>query len=174
MAISRRKFIGRTAATVAAAYLPWKYGAGAAYPFSQSPATIPLFGTTLRGVGPGGIPVAAPDQVVDPLTGLLVNAPAPITGVTHYTMDINRFEDSIAPTLGPTVLFGYNPVNPLGGGVQRDGRGQTSPPRQALADVARGRALHRTIARRYEARANEPSQHRERRDAAPELESPTP
>jgi spore coat protein A len=118
MAISRRKFLGRTAATVAAAYLPWKFGARAAYPFSQSPTTIPLFGTTLRGVGPGGIPVAAPDQVLDPVSGLMVNAAAPITGVTHYTIDINRFDDLIAPTLGPTVLFGYNPVNPLGGGVQ--------------------------------------------------------
>ena len=59
-------------------------------------------------------------------------------------------------------------------GVQRDSRRQTSPPRQPRADVARGRALHRTIARLYEARADEPSQHRERGDAAGQLESPTP
>ena len=33
---------------------------GSADAFYQSPTTIPLFGTALRGVGPGGIPVALP------------------------------------------------------------------------------------------------------------------
>ncbi len=80
---------------------------GSVYAFNQSPG-IPLFGTTLRGVGPGGIPVAAPDAF-----------PAPVTGVTHYSIDINQFTDSgVCPTLGPTTLWGYNPVNPLGGGNQ--------------------------------------------------------
>ncbi len=81
---------------------------GSAYGFYQSPTTIPLFGTPFRGVGPGGIPVAAPDAFA-----------APVTGVTHYTIDINQFTDSgICPTVGGTTLWGYNPAVPLGGGVQ--------------------------------------------------------
>ena len=83
---------------------------GSANAFYQSPTTIPLFGTAFRGVGPGGIPVAAPDAFA-----------APVTGVTHYTIDINQFMDQIAPgrpVSGPTTLWGYNPRVPLGGGIQ--------------------------------------------------------
>ncbi len=59
-------------------------------------------------MGPGGIPVAAPDAFA-----------APVTGVTHESIDINQFTDSgVCPTLGPTTLWGYNPVSPLGGGSQ--------------------------------------------------------
>lgn len=75
--------------------------------FYQS-TTIPLFGTALRSVGPGGIPVAAPDAFG-----------APVTGALHYTIDINQYQDGgVCPTLGPTTLWGYNPANPLGGGMQ--------------------------------------------------------
>lgn len=84
--------------------------ASTALAFNQTPSTIPLFGTDLRGVGPGGIPVAAPDPW-----------PATVTGVTHYTIDIKKFSDQVAPLssgLGPTTFFGYDPVNPLGGGIQ--------------------------------------------------------
>ncbi|HEY5996732.1 MAG TPA: multicopper oxidase domain-containing protein [Candidatus Deferrimicrobiaceae bacterium] len=84
--------------------------ASAAMAFYQTPATIRLFGTDLRGVGPGGIPVAAPDL-----------APATVTGVTHYTIDIKKFTDNVTPPssgLGPTTFFGYDPVYPLGGGIQ--------------------------------------------------------
>ncbi len=109
--ISRRQFIktsaGAAGALAASGILlkPRR-----AYAFYQSPTTIPLFGTTLRGVGPGGIPVATPDAFA-----------APVTGVTHYTININQFTDQIVPVssgLGPTTLWGYNPVTPLGGGVQ--------------------------------------------------------
>src|SRR5215475_6773937 len=72
----------------------------------QTQAT-PLWRTALRGVGPGGIPVAAPDGFA-----------APVTGVTHYTIDIGQFMDQLHPVLGPTTLWGYNPAVALGGGVQ--------------------------------------------------------
>jgi len=74
--------------------------------FYQTQATR-LWRTTFRGVGPGGIPVAAPDA-----------SPAPVTGVTHYTLGINQFTDQVHPTLGPTTLWGYQPARPLGGGSQ--------------------------------------------------------
>src|SRR5947209_6533895 len=77
-----------------------------AYGFYQSPST-PLWKTVFRGVGPGGIPVAAPDAFV-----------APVTGATHYTINIGQYTDQVHPTLGPTTLWGYNPAAPLGGGVQ--------------------------------------------------------
>ena len=80
------------------------FGPGLAQAFYQSPP-VPLFGTTLRGVGPDQIPVAAPDAT-----------PAPVTGVTHYTINIMQFADQILPAstgLGPTTLWGYYPANPL-------------------------------------------------------------
>jgi spore coat protein A len=67
----------------------------------------PLWRTALRGVGPGGIPVAAADAL-----------PAPVTGVTHYTLGINQFTDQVHPTLGSTTFWGYQPARALGGGVQ--------------------------------------------------------
>ena len=74
------------------------------FAFEQSPQ-IPLFKTTLRGVGPKGIPVALPDP-----------KKAPVTGVTHYTIDINQFQDQILPSDFPkTTLWGYNPTVGLGG-----------------------------------------------------------
>jgi len=74
----------------------------------QSPGgVVKKFIQPLRGVGPGGIPVAAPDA-----------GPAPVTGVTHYSLDIKQYTDTLHPALGPTTLRGYNPVNPLGGGLQ--------------------------------------------------------
>jgi spore coat protein A, manganese oxidase len=75
--------------------------------FNQSPQ-IPLFKTTLRGVGPGQIPVAAPGPL-----------PAPVTGVKHYQILISQFQDQILPTgFNTTTLWGYNPLIPLGGGFQ--------------------------------------------------------
>jgi spore coat protein A len=81
----------------------------AALAFYQSPGGVTLkkFSQALRGVGPGGIPVAAPDAFS-----------APVTGVTHYTLSIGQFQDTLHPNLGPTTLWGYNPAVPFGGGVQ--------------------------------------------------------
>ena len=67
----------------------------------------PLWQTAFRGVGPGAIPVAAADAL-----------PAPVTGVTHYTLSMNQFTDQIHPTLGPTTFWGYHPNVALGGGLQ--------------------------------------------------------
>jgi spore coat protein A, manganese oxidase len=105
--ISRRKFLKLTAgagvAAAASGLLPWKFAARDAYAFYQS-SNIPLFGTTLRGAGPGGIPVAMP--------GVLK---APVTGVTNYIIGIGQFQDhGVCPTLGPTTLWGYLPSRGLG------------------------------------------------------------
>lgn len=113
MRISRRKFLEISALAGGALFLPMPLrwlGSGNVYAFYQSPTTIPLFGTALRGVGPGQIPVAAPDAL-----------PAAVTGAKHYTIDINEYQDLVVPAsagLGATTLRGYQPANPLGGGVQ--------------------------------------------------------
>lgn len=108
--MSRRKFLQLSALAGGALMLPapvhW-LGRREAFAYSQSPATIQLFGTQLRSVGPGGIPVAASDSFS-----------APVTGVTHYTIDVGEYRDQICPSLGPTTLWGFNPANPLGGGSQ--------------------------------------------------------
>jgi FtsP/CotA-like multicopper oxidase with cupredoxin domain len=104
MGTTRRQFIGIAAATTAATMFPSR-SASAFYNSPTGSAGIPLFGTPLRGAGPGGIPVAAAD-----------GTPAPVTGVTHYTVAVRQFQDAgVVPTLGPTTLWGYHPVNPLGG-----------------------------------------------------------
>jgi len=103
MSITKRRFIGLTSATAAAAYLPWRFVGGEAYAFAQSPATIPLFGTNLRGIGTIG--VAAPDPTL-----------APVTGAKHYTINIDQFQDpGVCPALGPTTLRGFNPTRLLAG-----------------------------------------------------------
>jgi len=90
----------------AALAVPWYFDTGTAYAFYQS-QELRMFAQPLRGVGPGGIPVAAPDAFS-----------APVTGVTHYSFNIAQFTDQLHPYLGPTTLWGYNPVVPLGGGTQ--------------------------------------------------------
>ncbi len=80
-------------------------GVNFAQAFYQSPP-IPLFGTTLRGIDV--IPVALPDPFA-----------APVTGVTHYTINIKQFQDQIVPGLGPTTLWGYDPAIKLFPGPQR-------------------------------------------------------
>ncbi len=111
MKITRRQFIklsamsGAAAGAFAGGLLSWPRRA---YAFYQSPALTKFGpGQVLRGVGPTGIPVAAPDVAV-----------APVTGVKHYTVNIKQFTDQLHPALGPTTLWGYDPAVPLGGGVQ--------------------------------------------------------
>jgi spore coat protein A len=105
--VSRRSFIKSSAALGAATALSARWSES--WAFYQTPSVIPLFGTALRGVGPGGIPVAAPDVVQPGWTNGL-----------HYTLDVQQFQDQILPSsFGfPTTLWGYNPANPLGGGSQ--------------------------------------------------------
>jgi spore coat protein A, manganese oxidase len=105
--ITRRYFLKTTAIIGAGSIVTGKLGLRDAYAFSQSPNNLQKFAQPLRGVGPGGIPVAAPDAGI-----------APVTGVTHYSLNIAQFTDKLHPTLGPTTLWGYNPVVPLGGGRQ--------------------------------------------------------
>ena len=99
--LNRRQLLQTGAATGAALSFPWVIRA--AYPFAQTPTVVPLFGTTLRGIDTIG--VAKPDS-----------SPAPVTGVTHYTINIDQFQDAgVCPTLGPTTLRGFNPSNLLAG-----------------------------------------------------------
>ena len=106
MALTRRQFLKYSAIVGAAAALPLGFGIRSAKAFHQSPG-ISLYGTKLRGVGPGGIPVALPGKT-----------PAPVTGVTYYKISIEQFQDQITPVssgLGPTTLWGYVPAVGLGG-----------------------------------------------------------
>jgi spore coat protein A len=85
-----------------------------AWAFYQSPGNpIPgqgwvgmaKYATLLRGVGPGGIPVAVPD------------AGAAIAGAQHYTLKVAEFTDQLHPVLGPTHLWGFSPLAALGEGA---------------------------------------------------------
>jgi len=107
MTLSRRKFMKLTGGAFACGMLSWKAGLRSAWAFNQSPTTIPLFGTPLRGIGTIG--VAAADPFV-----------APVTGVTHYTIAIDEFTDAgVVPTLGPTTLRGFNATRLLAGEKNR-------------------------------------------------------
>jgi spore coat protein A, manganese oxidase len=104
--ITRRQFLRTAAMTGAGGIVTWKLGLRDAFAFYQS-SGLKKFAQPLRGVGPGGIPVAAPDAFR-----------ASVTGATHYSLDIAEFEDQLIPTPGLTKLWGYNPAMPLGGGTQ--------------------------------------------------------
>ena len=92
--MNRRQFV-KTAAGVTALLAAERKAFG----FYQSPG-LKKFAQALRGIDK--IPVAAPDAFA-----------APVTGVKHYTMDINQYEDKLHPALGPTRLWGYHPRQPL-------------------------------------------------------------
>jgi len=104
--LTRRQFLKATAAAGAALAVPWYFDTRSALAFYQSTG-LQKFVQPLRGVGPGGIPVAAADTFA-----------APVTGVTHYSLTIGQFTDQLHPKLGPTTLWGYNPAVALGGGTQ--------------------------------------------------------
>ena len=103
---TRRQFLKTSMLTGAGIALYGGLGFKEAWAWYQS-QPVPLWQTAFRGVGPGGIPVAA----ADPL-------PAPVTGATHYTIGMSDFTDQVHPTLGPTTFWGYQPTIALGGGVQ--------------------------------------------------------
>jgi spore coat protein A, manganese oxidase len=105
---TRRQVLKAGGAAGAALVVPWGMLArspASVFAFFQSPG-LQKFVQPLRGVGPGGIPVAAPDAFA-----------APVTGVTHFSINIGQFTDQLHPSLGPTTLWGYNPVVALGGAV---------------------------------------------------------
>ncbi|HEX9070002.1 MAG TPA: multicopper oxidase domain-containing protein [Ktedonobacterales bacterium] len=103
--ISRRRLLQMSAAAGTAVVMSkwYLFDAPVSYAFYQSPAGLQKFAQALRGLGPGGIPVAVPDAL-----------PAPITGVSHYTLGIGQFTDQLHPALGPTTLRGFNPTRALG------------------------------------------------------------
>ena len=76
--ITRRQFVVLASTAVAGATqgVPWYFGSKTALAFYQSTG-LQKFVQPLRGIGPGGIPVAAPDAFL-----------APVTGVTHYSLTI--------------------------------------------------------------------------------------
>src|SRR5690348_14376660 len=97
--LNRRRFIQATAG--AAAFLAARRRA---YAFYQTPQ-LKKFAQAMRGVGPGGIPVALPD-----------GTRAPVTGAVHYSMNIGQYTDQLHPALEPTNLWGYSPSAALGEG----------------------------------------------------------
>jgi FtsP/CotA-like multicopper oxidase with cupredoxin domain len=112
---TRRQFLQYSALAGAGLALAERFAfPNLAWAFYQSPGTplpgsswpgMAKYATTLRGVGPGGIPVAASDG-------------AAITGAVHYSLNITEFTDQLHPVLNPTTLWGYNPTVALGGGIQ--------------------------------------------------------
>lgn len=105
MKVSRREFIKLSALASLGIVTTGKlaFDAPAALAFYQS-SGLKKFVQPLRGVGPGGIPVAAPDATL-----------APVTGATHYSININQYQDTLHPNLGPTTLWGYQPAVAVGG-----------------------------------------------------------
>jgi FtsP/CotA-like multicopper oxidase with cupredoxin domain len=102
---SRRRFLKTSMLAGAGIALYSGFGFREARAWYQS-QPVPLWQTAFRGVGPGGIPVAAPDGL------------AGVNGATHYSIGISEFSDQVHPTLGPTTFWGYDPTLALGGGVQ--------------------------------------------------------
>src|SRR5690242_979033 len=97
--ITRREFLKLSGFVGASLALPLDW---LAYPpvnriFSQT-HQLKKFIQPLRGLGGSGIPVAAPDEAMQPWWQ---------AGVTHYTIDIGQFEDQLHPDLpNPTRLWG--------------------------------------------------------------------
>jgi spore coat protein A, manganese oxidase len=106
---TRRDFIKATGIAGVGLIVCGKFGVQRAWAFAQSPGLRKfrdLSGNPmpLRGLGPGGIPVAVPDTTT-----------APVTRAIHYTMDMHQFADRLHPDLpNLTTLWGFNPVNALG------------------------------------------------------------
>jgi spore coat protein A, manganese oxidase len=108
--VTRRQVLKAAGVAGAALAVPWEMVVAQrsrrAFAFYQSMG-LQKFVQPLRGVGPGGIPVAVPDLFR-----------APVTGVAHYSISIGQFTDRLHPELHPTTLWGYNPARHLGGGTQ--------------------------------------------------------
>ncbi len=104
---SRREFLQTVVAAGAASMVPWRRAYAYTTPGNPVPGRswpgIAKFRTTLRGIGPGGIPVALSDGTT-------------ATGAVHYTLDVSEFVDRLHPALDPTRLWGFSPSVALGDG----------------------------------------------------------
>ncbi len=103
--ISRRQFIKGAAAAGVGMALPLKFAVKDVHAFYQSPGLQkfiqPLHG--VHNVPPEAISVAIPDLT-----------PAPVTGVTHYTITLQQFQNTLHPNMGgPTTLWGYVPTRAI-------------------------------------------------------------
>jgi spore coat protein A, manganese oxidase len=98
--LNRRQFLKTTAGAVTVLAFGKRL-----FAYYQSPG-LQRWVQPLRGIGT--IPVANSDGFK-----------APVTGVTHYTIDINEYTDILHPKLGPTKLWGYHPRVPLTGTGQK-------------------------------------------------------
>ncbi len=101
--IDRRDFL-KISGMAGAGLLVFKGSEGTAYAFAQSTPLLKFF-QPLRGNTVGSlvteIGVAAPDPFV-----------APVTGVTHYTIEVEQFTDFLHPQLtNGTKLWGFRPTN---------------------------------------------------------------
>jgi spore coat protein A len=97
MKITRRQFLKYSAIAGAATVAPWKIAvreALAQYGVNSPPLT--KFLDPMRMVG-FDIPIAVDEGLT-----------APVTGVTHYTINIEQFTDTLHSQMpGPTTLWGY-------------------------------------------------------------------
>ena len=111
MAISRRKFLGVSAAAAAASVLPWKFGANEASASAVSP-TLPKWARAVRGLNiaplTGGHPLLGdPDGIP-----VLLPTPDPVLPNTWmYNITCSEFTDQLHPALPPTTLWGYHDTN---------------------------------------------------------------
>jgi spore coat protein A len=101
MKITRRQFIKGAAATGIALTLPLKMAIREAYAqYGVNSPPLQKFIDPMRMVGVD-IPIALRD-------GYPGTVPAPVTGVTHYTINIEQFTDTLHSQMpGPTTLWGY-------------------------------------------------------------------
>jgi len=106
---NRRDFVKAVAAMSTGALLGGKWQS--AWASNRSPR-LAKFIQPLRGVGSGGIPLAASDGT---------RTRAGITAV-HYSLSMEQFEDQLHPSLpNPTRLWGYRPSNISAGGMRHLG-----------------------------------------------------
>jgi spore coat protein A len=101
--LSRRKFLKYAGAAGAAAILPWKIAVqNAMAQYGVNSPQLQKFIHTMRGL---------PGQTLNPITIPIMTpdaAPAPVTGVQHYTINIRQFTDQLHPDLpNPTKLWGF-------------------------------------------------------------------
>jgi FtsP/CotA-like multicopper oxidase with cupredoxin domain len=102
---TRREFIKTTAVAGGGLVLYGGFASEKAWAFYQSSGLgLTLFAQALRGVGPGGIPVALPDSFTR-------------AGAQHYSFSINQFGDQLHPALDETTLWGYSPAVALNEGA---------------------------------------------------------